>query len=393
MNDFKNIFNIVNNNNCAGCGACSLICPCGVIKMEYNDEGFFVPKVDLESCSNCELCLKTCPQNIKSEMIDPIKILGAQSKNIKDINVGTSGGIFQIIAKYVIENKGVVFGCILDNNLNAVHAGVDNIEKLDYLSGSKYVQSNPANTFSEAKIYLDAGRFVLFSGTPCQIAGLKKYLGKYYDNLITVDIVCNGVTSPDLFRRYIDWLQKRYHCKLKNIIFRSKGKKKKFMMKKEFENKIIHSNGLLDPYYSAFLSEKIYRENCYQCFYAQKKRISDLTLGDFWGVEKVNSFLNTENGASLIFLNTHMGINIFSKIKEQMISFECSYEAAARLNNNIRSCKGYVPKERADLLLMIREHDDNTIFEKDFKKFRNWKKIIYNELPLNIRKVIKKNIK
>ena len=192
----------LNKNNCTGCRMCEQICPVNAIKMIENKEGFIEPVIDKTKCINCGLCSKRCPQlnEIKREDYK-MEVYAAKNKNIEEQKSSSSGGVFSVLANYVLENNGIVFGCAFNDNLIAEHIGIEDKNELYKLRGSKYVQSNTKNTFKDVKENLENSRMVLYSGTPCQIAGLKQFLGKEYDNLYTVDLVCHGVPSPKLFKK------------------------------------------------------------------------------------------------------------------------------------------------------------------------------------------------
>lgn len=379
-------------SDCTGCRACEQNCPKNSIEMIANAEGFLIANKNNNSCIGCGLCERTCPQlNIdKFKMHVPDEVYGSRCKDNSILKSSSSGGLFTTISNWVLDNDGVVFGCAFDKKLNPIHIYVNNNEDLVKLRGSKYVQSDTLNTYSEAINFLNENRWVLYSGTSCQIAGLKSLLKKNYSKLITVDIICHGVASPMVFNDYISWLEQKSGIKVIDYNFRSKDKrKKKFIIKQTFQNKVIYKNALLDPYYSAFLSGKMFRESCYQCKYASKKRVSDITLGDFWGVEKVNHNFDNEKDTSLVLINSKKGKEIFATIKTRIEYFDTTYEEASKYNKNIVCPKGSIPPERLLIFKRYRTQDINTFFSQTLTSTINWKKVIFNMLPHIIRKFIK----
>ena len=330
----------VNNDDCCGCRACEKICPKNAITMVYNNEGFLVPIIDKNLCVNCGLCLKSCPQfnTFKEKKDDSIEAFAARAKKTKDLLNGSSGGIFSTIAKFIIENKGFVYGCCFDENMNPIHLCVNKIEDIAKLCGSKYVQSDTNNTYENVKEQLEDNNTVLYIGTPCQIAGLKSFLKNDFKNLYTIDLVCHGVPSPKLFKKYIEWLEKKYKDKVEMYYFRNKIKsgwgltsRIKFKSGKE---KIIDFR--LDPYYKTFIDAKNYRECCYRCKYSNLTRIGDITLADFWGIEKEHPDFYSPYGNSAIIINNKKGKFLFDSIKNQIDYISTDINKILRYNKNLQ---------------------------------------------------------
>ena len=190
---------MINDPNCSGCSACFNICPQRCISMVEDKEGFLYPRINKEKCINCGLCKKACPALATDKYVVPSTFYACKSKNEELRSKSSSGGVFSSLAEYVIHNNGVVFGAAFNRNMELSHIGVNKKEDLSKLMGSKYLQSDLKNTFNEVKTYLCNNRFVLFSGTPCQVAGLKAYLQDDYKNLYLADLACHGVPSPKIF--------------------------------------------------------------------------------------------------------------------------------------------------------------------------------------------------
>lgn len=336
--DIKHL-KIKNKYDCTGCRACEQVCPVKCIKMIEDEEGFLYPEVDEKKCINCGLCKNICPQIKRKHRRTEKDVYAVKAKNSEDARKSTSAGVAYILSKNVLEKNGVVIGCAYNNELEPIQLKVDDIEDLQKLRGSKYVSSNTLNTFQETKKILDEGKRVLYIGTPCQIGGLYAYLRKDYDNLITVDIVCHGVPSVRMFKKYIQYLEEKYKNKIINYEFRNKDKVfwGEFCIKITFKDKKIkYLNANDDFYYSNFLAGNTYRECCYKCEYANVDRIGDITLADFWGIEKINSEFFSKEGVSLVMVNTKKGVEVFNQIKELIVYRKHNEEEASRKNRKFK---------------------------------------------------------
>ena len=299
-------------NECTGCMACYNVCNKKAIIKVYDKLGFCYPHVEKNLCVECGLCQKVCPVLHPINKQLPLSIYSGWSKN-EDVRMNSSsGGAFTEIAKIILSQNGVVFGCILDKNFVAIHSYVENVEELSKLQRSKYVQSDIKDSYIKAKQFLIDGRKVLFSGTPCQIAGLLSFLKKSYKNLYTIDLICHGVPSPKLWEDYKKYIEHKLNFKIQEILFRQKTISWFFF---RMLIKGVDSNGLLktyegtyfkDRWLRVFLSDYFLRENCYSCKYCTPERIADFTLADWWSYRKENEEDNgyKKKGVSLIFVNT-----------------------------------------------------------------------------------------
>ena len=303
---------------CDGCHACYSVCPKDAINMEIDDEGFWYPKVDNTKCVNCNKCEKVCPILNKKEVKSLKKAYACYNLD-EDIRMkSSSGGTFTILASEIIKDNGVVFGAKFDEDFNVVHDYVEDMEGLSKFRGSKYVQSNISDSFRQAKKFLDDGRKVLFSGTPCQIGGLKSYLNKDYENLVTVDLICHGVPSPMIWQRYIDELGDGK--KLSAMTFRDKSKGwNSGVLKYSFEDgsEITEEYGE-SLYIKGFIKNCFLRPSCYKCNFKTLDRISDFTLGDFWGVEELIPEIDKKSGVSLIMIHTKKAQDLFNDINRSI---------------------------------------------------------------------------
>lgn len=390
----KHNIEILDKDNCTGCRMCEHICPVNAIRMQENEEGFIEPVVDNKICIKCGLCSSRCPQlnEVFSDRLKQVEAYAAKNKNIEEQKLSSSGGIFSVIANFVLENKGIVYGAAYNDKLEVEHIGIENKIDLDKLRGSKYVQSNVRNTYKEAKENLDNGKLVLYTGTPCQIAGLKNFLDKEYDNLILVDLVCHGVPSPKLFRKYINWLEKRNKAKINSYRFRDKEKYAwgSYGAKVVFDNhKIKYIASSLDPYYKSFLEAKTFRDVCYKCKYANTNHLGDITLMDYWGIENQYPNFVDSNGVSAILVNTNKGNQIVKKLNKKMYLLKTTVMNVAKENRNLNAPSDK-NKVRADVYKNI-DNLDYQEYVKDNLKFKKRKiDVIKNIVPKNIKQALKK---
>lgn len=328
------MINVINNKiNCCGCNACVQICPKQCINIVLDDEGFWYPAVDLSICVDCGLCEKVCPViNRYEEKKEPLKSVACRTSDKDLLEKSSSGGFFSELAQYIISQEGVVFGARFDKNWNVVHDYVETLEGLSVFRGSKYVQSNIGNTYKHVQNFLKEGRLVLFSGTPCQISGLNHFLRCEYDNLITIDFVCHSCPNPTIWDRYLKEISEKNNVsKITNITFRSKkngwskysleiqgvvdGKEKQILL--ESQNKNLYLRGFLQDLYT--------RPSCSQCPARNYTSNSDITMCDFWGMNKYYPELMDEKGMSIVLLNTQKSLKIFDSIKEIFFNFEIPY--------------------------------------------------------------------
>lgn len=326
------------NEKCTGCMACYNICTTGAIEIIQNEKGFYEPNIIAGKCINCKKCKAVCPEVKKREKHNIKNVYAAWTKN-KDIRKNsTSGGIFSVIATEILNEGGIVFGAIFDENFKVIHSYIKQKDDLIKLRGSKYVQSFIGNNFKKVEEFLKDGKKVLFSGTACQIAGLLNYLNKDYDNLITIDVLCHGIPSPKIFDEYLKNINSQ-NRKIIGINFRYKKPSwTTYSMKIDFDDgkKYIKSNQK-DPFLRGFAEDYITKDICASCQYATTKRISDITIADFWGyISDEFNTRNTENGISLIIENTEKADEIIRKIKKQLVIREKSIQEAVKGNVGLK---------------------------------------------------------
>ena len=397
--------NIVNEKDkCCGCGLCAIKCPKNAIEMREDEFGFIYPYINQDKCINCGICKKVCAYNN-----DPVenkfekKVYGAVSKDDKILNSTASGGVFTSIATEFIKQNGVVFGCSLekDNNKFIVkHIKVDNLDDLEKLKGSKYVQSDITNIFKEIKDCLKDNKKVLFSGTPCQVAAIKKFTNNP-DNLFTIDIICHGVPSNKMFNDYIEYENKKKNIIIEDFKFRDKSKgwgmfyHYDYIDKKDNSNKRKIKPAYESSYFQMFLDSYTYRDNCYSCPYANDIRNSDITLGDFWGVEKEHfdylssNDLNVKRGISCIVVNSAKGNYIFSQMNDLLL-FESTILKVKKHNGQL--C--YPSFKPFDRVIIFNNYKLNGYCEinKYYRKKNRFKRVlrgIWNNIPYHFRILLK----
>ena len=327
---------ISEKKKCSGCHACAAICPMQCIAMQRDEEGFLYPQVDSEKCIRCGLCESVCPVINPSVREDKDKVAYAAYAEDENLRMqSSSGGVFTLLAEIILAKGGVVFGAAMDEEQKCIHICAHTPAELERLRGSKYVQSVIGNTFQEAEKFLKQGRPVLFTGTPCQIAGLHRYLRKEYDNLFTQDIICHGVPSPLVWEKYVKFREMTAASKTRRTFFRHKKNGwKTFCVQFEFSNCTQYVQTLSeDLYMKAFLKDLCLRPSCYACGTKGHARSSDITLADFWGVWNIAPEMDDDKGTSLVLINSPKGKVLFEEIKQGIVFKEVEWEEAVKYNS------------------------------------------------------------
>ena len=349
---------LADRTQCCGCAACVNICPKQCISMQEDREGFLYPVIDTSLCIDCKLCEKVCPVIHQTEKRTPLENYAAMNPNEQVRLASSSGGIFTLLAEAIIEEDGVVFGARFDTDWNVIHDYTETKEGLVAFRGSKYVQSQVGDCFSKVKSFLQTGRKVMFTGASCQIAGLKHFLRKEYDNLFTVDVICHGVPSPQVWRKYLNEFvapqggknsvlthPKNRKKKIENIDFRSKSsgwKKFSFALTLSEATADGAKNTVLrsalfseDAYMNAFLTNLSLRPSCYTCPVKAGKSGSDITIGDFWGVENVLPELDDDKGCGAVLIYTEKGKKLCDTLSFNRIPVP--YEDILRRNPSLET--------------------------------------------------------
>jgi len=329
---------IKNKSECCGCTACANKCPKHCIEMKEDEEGFLYPVIDLSQCIECGLCEIVCPFKQDKEVLNnPIRAYACFNKNEKVRMESSSGGIFSLIAEDILSKNGKIFACAFDKAGMAYHVKVEKKEDIAKLRGSKYMQSRLGNCYQSIKKCLDENNIVLFTGTPCQVKGLKTFLGKEYDTLYCMDFICHGVPSPKIWKKYIEYLTRTVtnsQGQIKQISFRDKTQGwSKYSLNIEFEGgkQYICRFGQ-DPYMQSFLRNYSLRPSCYKCKCKPSINISNLTVADFWGINEIFPDIHDDKGVSLVIINDNMGKQLFEAISTNIEFREVCYSEAVRFN-------------------------------------------------------------
>lgn len=374
------IQNIMTVTNCCGCRSCEQVCPEKCISFEENEEGFLLPIVHENRCIDCGKCLKSCPQYSYDFKNEVLETYAALNNNKKVLMNSTSGGAMSALASEIIKKNGVVFGTYLDEmDWKVKFVDVHTEKDLSKFRGSKYVQADTLNVYMRVKEYLNNSKYVLFVGTPCQVAGLYKYLdGFNKDKLFTIDILCHGVTAPELFVKHVKYIENKYKKKLTGFSFRDKTKfPNKTALRYNFGKKNVYVLGRCEKYYEVFISGSAYRECCYDCKFAQRKRVGDITLGDYWGIKNYHKDFDNRNGVSLILVNTEKGKGILSNASLKLKKSELEY---AIEGNGILKHPGTKSKCRDVFYKDIKMIG----YEKTLKKHIKTYPMIYNTILTHI---------
>lgn len=340
---------IQNKTQCSGCHACYHVCPKKCITMVEDTEGFLYPLVDKNHCIECGLCTQVCPIINKRETCDLVpKAYAAYVLDEEVRKKSSSGGLFYVFAEYVLKKDGAVFATSMsEDNKKAIHTKIQKKEDLEKVMGSKYLQSIVGDAFREIKNLLEEGLPVLYVGTPCQVEGLKAYLGKDYENLICMDFICHGVPSPKLWDRYLSYLENKKSAKAKRVSFRNKRFGWRFYaLQIDFEKnkkyRMIHKK---NSYMRLFLNNLSLRPSCYDCSSRRVDRISDITLADFWACRRVEPELDDDKGISLLMVHSPKGHAILDHVKENIFIKKVDFEKAVAGNTAMtHSLK--IPEER-----------------------------------------------
>ena len=338
------------SQNCTYCGLCRQICPKNAILYELSEKnGFYYPKIDDNLCVECGICRKQCPQNSEYEGNYIRKVYAAFSIDSQVRRDSTSGGIASILSRFVIERQGVVYGAAYSGDFSQVHhIRITDPEQLYEIQGSKYVQSSLEHIYNDIKKDVSDSRDVLFVGLPCQCNAIKNYLGTH-DNLFIVDLLCSGASSPLVFQKYTTYMQEKYSSKIASLIMRDKSKGwNNARINIEFENGRQYSSAFLVDPYTQGLSKQIYiRDCCTTCRFTNEYRTGDITLGDFWGIGSTQNYEhNTNQGVSVVMVNTRQGEQFFKSIKAEIQIDERTLDEVKIMNRPLISPVGHCPENQ-----------------------------------------------
>lgn len=383
---------ICDYNKCTACRACVHACPKHAITLQENEYGILLPVIDREKCVDCGLCQKVCQVNQLESMNKPSTCYAIWTKDDEDKMFCSSGGLSTGFARYVIKEGGVVFGAAYDDefHLNIVEAHTE--EDIKKFRGSKYVQCDTAESYPNVKKYLDLGKKVLYVGTPCQIMGLRKFLRKEYENLILVDIICHGVPPFKHLKEHVEYLCPKHD--ISKVTFRGEHD---FKLTLYQNDKILYcKDRFLDNYFTAFLAGLNYRENCYSCSFAKEERGSDITIGDFWGLDKATMKQKYNGRISTLLVNTNQGEKFFDEIKNQFVYEE--REVSESVNGNAQLNHATKRHEKRDIFMEVYKQEGiEKAFEKagicDEVKMKKREQYLVRRVGRKIKKELKKIIK
>lgn len=319
--------NIIDKSDCCGCTACESVCPKDAISMTCDNLGFRYPIVNENLCINCEKCIKVCkfgPNNTRFSNFDAPEVYAIRCKDEYELTKSQSGGAFYVLSEYILKNHGLIYGAIMSSDFTVFHTKADNRYDRNRMRGSKYVQSDLSGVFRDIKNELKNDKKVLFVGTPCQVSGLRSYIGEKNDsNLYTIDLVCHGVPSPKAWKDYLEYLENKYKGKVQKVSFRDK----KFGWKNAKESYIInHKEVTTTSFLDLYFLHCLLRDCCSSCPFTNFNRIGDLTIGDFWGWDKKHKEYNDNKGISLLLINSEKGRFLFNNIKSEVYYIQSNLE-------------------------------------------------------------------
>ena len=327
---------VKNKADCCGCGACVSACPKKCLTLQADGEGFVYPQLDKQSCINCGLCERVCPLLHKPQQHELFGVYGAKNKDDVTRFFSSSGGMFTLLAEKILTQGGAVFGAVLDEKLQVRHICVQESSGLARLRGSKYVQSIMGACYAEARNLLQQGSKVLFSGTPCQIAGLKGFLQRGYDNLLTVDVVCHGVPSPKVYAKHLAELAELAGELVREVRFRDKEKgwlrgETLFLT----EHRRFGASKRKETYMRLFLNNISIRPSCGQCAFNNRRSLADITIADYWGVNKQFPEFDDDKGVTLVLINTPQGQEMLEAVSGSALLLASDFAKGAEYNQAV----------------------------------------------------------
>lgn len=380
-------------NDCCGCRNCKTVCKFNAISVVIDKYGFEQMSVDTKKCIECGMCEKFCPILHVVNSSERYSCGAAYALDNEIKFQGSSGGLFGVFARRIILDGGCVYGAAFDNNLKLKTTSAETLDELVPLYKSKYLLCDTDDKFIEIQSRLDKGERVLYCSSPCQIAALKLYLKRNYENLLTVEFVCHGVGSQSLFDKSIEYSEKKLSARIKSVVFRYKSKKASshyYLYECESDaGKFIKQDLYLSfPYYNAYCKQFVCREGCYNCKYATEERCADITIGDFHTIEKYETSIDRFAGVSMFVCNSLIGETFFNSVKETL--FIKSFEWDVLKTNNRFHSDGNRPKDQYEFMESIATKPFEETVKKYLRPIRDWKRLIYYKSPSFFRNIAKK---
>lgn len=367
------LIDIKEKKDCCGCYGCENVCPKKCITMENDNEGFWYPKINRDLCIYCNLCEKVCPiiQKIEKKSINAY---ACKNKIESERITSSSGGIFSILSKKIISLGGIVFGVAYDEELKLKYMEATTVVECEKFKGSKYFQSIMGETYIKIKEYLNQDKYILFSGTPCHSAGLKIFLGKDYEKLLTVDIACHGVPSPKVFKLYKEHLEIQSSSKIRKFEFRNKesGWKQNKIKINFNNNKSSIENASNNIYMKGFLDDIYLRPSCYACKFKKPNTEADITLADYWGVQNIHREFDDDKGVSLVLVNSSKGEEMLLEISKEIEIIKTDFDYSIQNNPcivkpvkyNVKREKFFEDIDRIDIVKNIEKYTKVSMWKK-----------------------------
>lgn len=361
---------IDNKTKCTGCSACYNACPISCIQMKTDEEGFFYPVAKAELCIGCGKCEKVCPLLNEPKLENKTrKVYVCQNRSLEIRRDSTSGGVFSGLAQYVLDRNGIVFGAEFDDKFSVKHGSVDTVDDLWRFRGSKYVQSWTGESFKTVQNELNKDRWVLFSGTPCQVAGLNAFLGRHYEKLILMDIVCYSISSPGIWQQFLDKIGQKIHLnEVKSIKFRDKtkyGYEYSLMTFCNKDGKVLYADGPeSNQMLRSFVSNTSTRPSCYDCKFKTVDRVSDFTAWDCYNIYQYDKKMDDNQGTSHLMVHTEKGLAILKEVQKYIYLLEVDADKAIKSEPAMTECAR--PSDMRDAFFTTYEKGEN-VFESYFR--------------------------